>query len=109
MICSVCVSTMYTVVLLVEMNNRVPSGETRTTNGFPAGVKIVDTCWEEATSITPTFWSHWLVTYAVPPAGTAKSAGSWVHRTGRRKARRPCCTGANLRHWRDAWGPPALG
>src|SRR6266702_1557422 len=69
MICSVCVSTMYTVVLLVEMNNRVPSGETRTTNGFPAGVKIVDTCWDEATSITPTFWSHWLVTYAVPPSG----------------------------------------
>ena len=62
MICWLWVSMMYTVVLAVATNSRLPSGETRTTSGDPAGVKMVDTCWAEATSITPTFWLPWLVT-----------------------------------------------
>src|SRR5256885_17220617 len=52
------------------MNSRLPSGETRTTDGFsPPGVGIVATCCAEGTSMTLTFWLNWFVTYAVLPSG----------------------------------------
>src|SRR5207249_5895805 len=58
------------------MNSRLPSGETRTTNGLsPPGVGIVATCCADATSITPTFWLPWFVTYAVLPSGEKSRRG----------------------------------
>src|ERR1051326_6944516 len=65
----VCVSATYTVVPLVEMKSRAPSGDTRTTNGLAGEREIVATCCAPATSTTPTFCEYWLVTYAVAPSG----------------------------------------
>src|SRR5438128_4580717 len=52
------------------MNSRLPSGDTRTTEGFsPPGIGIVATCCAEGTSITLTLRLLRFVTYAVLPSG----------------------------------------